>query len=356
MKYLFLDIETSNKFLTESKICLLSEKITDGEFNEVSKKEILINPLVDFDEYVLKYLPHDKNDFDEAKTFAQTYDELKNDLENEDTIIISRNGYNDIKILKDECTSLNLVPFTFKFYDFNEIFLASKKVVNDIVLTDKFSRDSLKNVEIMVDTMKDICNKLNKNIEDLLNSAVNSEGYFQDGYISFRRTKDVINKEKNILNSNLNKNSNYKVFLRLLENLTTTTDTEKVLENKNISISTSYETENFTQMVNLVIWLKEAGANYVQDMKDCDIFVQHDSFINGKIKNCNRLNKINQLKTEGKNIEIISLEDLLSKIGKTKEELDIAHLPNLDFIYGENSKQAKPIKKYKKIKKNFGKI
>ena len=359
MKFLFLDIEGSNKFSTENNICLINELVSDEHFEVTAKKEIIINPVKDFDDYVLKNLPYEKNVFDEAKKFGEIYDELADDLEQEMQVIIVRNGYNDIKMLKEECFYKSLPPFTFKFYDFNEIFMAAKRCLDkelSVKLEEpKFTRNGTENALMMYNKVKQICDLSEKSIQELLFLAVNSEGVFEDGFINFKKTKDVINPE-NTFNSNLNKNSNYKVFLRLLENLRKTTDAEEIYAGKNVSISTGYEAEHFKEMVNLVMIMKELGATYVTDMNKCDIFIQKDTIVNGKVKKCNRLNKINELKSGGKLIEIITLEDFLSKADKTENNLSLMPLPDLEFIYGENSNKAKPSKKYLKIRKNFGKI
>lgn len=359
MKFLFLDLLSANKISVESKICLINQTLVDDDFNIITKKELLINPMVDFDEYILKNINYSKNDFDDSKNFNEIYPLLKEDFEQEEQVIIIRNGYNDVRLLKNECENRSLKVFTFKFYDFNEILLAYKKNVNEesfnLISKAMFTKDGSNNVELMLEILKQICEKTGKSLREILSMAVNSEGYLQDGYISFRRTKDIINPD-NKFNSNLNKNSNYKVFLRLLENVEKNTNSETVLKDKNISISVGFETENFKEMVNLVLWLNEAGASYVTDVSKCDMFIKYDIFNNSKLRKCSRLDKIEQLKTDGKIIEILSIEEILKILNKTKEELFNSNLPNLDFIYGENSKQAKQFKKYTKIRKNFGKI
>ncbi|MBQ7308476.1 MAG: hypothetical protein IJW82_08145 [Clostridia bacterium] len=357
MKFLFLDIECANKFSEENKICLINTVVVDDKFSIISKKESIINPKIDFDEYVLKYLPYDKNEFDNAKTFSQIYDDLFVELNQDDQVIIARNGSNDIKLLKQECNNNNLLPFTLKFYDFNEIYFAAKKVLTEkdfkSLSEAKFFRNGSENVDLMVKILNELCSIMSKSLREILIMAINSEGFLEDNFISFRRSKDVINPE-NTFNSNMNRNSNYKAFHRFLANVKKTEEIDLILENKNVLVSTNFETDNFKEMINLITWLKNAGANYVLDPKNCDIFVNYDTLgQNGKVKNCGRLNKVEQLKMDGKLIEILTLEELLNKLGKTIDELFIAPLPNLEYIYDKDSNKATPYKKYVKIRKNF---
>ena len=58
MNYLFFDIECATCRGGKGKICEFGYLLTDDNFNEIKREEILINPNSPFDWYTLKNLLH----------------------------------------------------------------------------------------------------------------------------------------------------------------------------------------------------------------------------------------------------------------------------------------------------------
>lgn len=361
MNYLFVDVKKSSKNAYEAKLCIMAYKLFNEKMEEIEKNILTINPQVDFDEKVLNSLPFEKKTFDESKVFGDYYEDLKKVFEQENLVVILRNAYYDAKLIKEECDKLSRMPFIYKFYDFDEIYKAYLKVgdkftKNETVIPEIINDDDLLlNLDNLKDILVAIKDRFEISFDELLNLDKNAEGQMSelDGFVSFRRTKDVANKE-NIFNSNLNKNSNYRVFTRFIDMYPVKEEDNLPLKDKKICISQNYESENFIQMINLVKMIKDNGGEYTDKVKNCNIFVKVDiKNEKGKIKRCNRLNDVEKEKELGNAIEVIELSTLLEKMNLTQEMLNEMELPELEFLF----ERKQPVKKvYKKVIRNFRRI
>jgi hypothetical protein len=104
----------------------------------------------------------------------------------------------------------------------------------------------------------------------------------------------------------------------------------------------NYETEHFKEMVILAGMIKAAGGEYVLKASRTDIFATVDVLDeNGKPRRCSRGEYVRVEIENGKNIEIITFDALLSLIGITREKLE--SMPEPDIEYLSDDKYKKPV-------------
>lgn len=140
MKYLFFDIECANCYGNCAKIFSLGYLITDENFNILHEKEdVLINPRDRFDWYVAKkMMAYPRSIFASKPPFPEFYPAFKEMFEDPDTVVIGYAVTNDVHFLQDDCKRYGLTPFTYRFYDVQQIY--ARQPINN---TAKNLEDSL---------------------------------------------------------------------------------------------------------------------------------------------------------------------------------------------------------------------
>lgn len=124
MKYLFFDIECANCYGNCAKLFSLGYLVTDENFNILHEKEdVLINPRDCFDWYVAKnMMAYPKSIFADLPPFPDFYERFRALFEDEDTVVIGYAVTNDVHFLQDDCKRYGLAPFTYRFYDVQQIY------------------------------------------------------------------------------------------------------------------------------------------------------------------------------------------------------------------------------------------
>ena len=94
----------------------------------------------------------------------------------------------------------------------------------------------------------------------------------------------------------------------------------------------NYEVNHFKEMIRLVGLIKAAGGEYVLKASTVDVFATYDQVEeDGSIRRCSRSEYVKEAVANGAEIEITTLDKLLSFLGTTLEELEAA--PELDIEY-----------------------
>ena len=124
MKYLFFDIECANCYNNCAKIFSLGYCITDENFNLLHDKEdVLINPRDRFDWYVAKkMMAYPRSIFADKPPFPEFYEFFREMFEDPETVVIGYAVTNDVHFLQDDCRRYDLTPFTYRFYDVQQIY------------------------------------------------------------------------------------------------------------------------------------------------------------------------------------------------------------------------------------------
>lgn len=172
MNYLFFDIECATCRGGKGKICEFGYLLTDDNFNEIKREEILINPNSPFDWYTLKNLLHfTKNEYKSAPTYDSVYEKISKVLLEKDQFVFGHATKNDMKFLKDESDRYNLPYVDFWYSDIGIIF---KNI---------FNLDEVRSLDKM-------CDDLEISQPEILHTAE------ADAYTTMRILKEMCKREK----------------------------------------------------------------------------------------------------------------------------------------------------------------
>lgn len=132
MKYLFFDIECSNCFERNGKICEFGYVITDEKFNVISKHDIPISPGSQknsknrFDTSIYKRDPlfqwaYEYDYYFSCLEFPFHYDLIKRKFLDKETLLFGFSAENDIRYLSSEFKRYNLESFGFEVIDIQKL-------------------------------------------------------------------------------------------------------------------------------------------------------------------------------------------------------------------------------------------
>ena len=196
MNYLFFDIECANCFKGTGKICEFGYVLTDGDFNELSFEEIVINPASSFDPFTIEnLLSFSEEEYKKYPTYPEFYDKIRSIITDKDVKIIGQNTRGDAHFLADESERYSLPYINFKFYDLGEIYKTQEKLDYNpglekmlnflgIEIKDKM-HNALVDARATMLVLKGLSAKHGKSIEELLENAFIGEirdGHGQSGF------------------------------------------------------------------------------------------------------------------------------------------------------------------------------
>ena len=143
------------------------------------------------------------------------------------------------------------------------------------------------------------------------------------------------------------------MFLQFLDGVEPQGDIiESQLNGKSLCISLNYEMGHFKEMLSLVQLLTNHNATYKMRASDNDIFVSYNAKDKaGKLRFCSRFKYVNEAIAKGKNIKIISFDELLKILNVTEEELSTMPFPDANsFIIKPKVRQKEKEPKFEKEK------
>ncbi len=130
MKYLFFDIECACVYKSVAKICAFGYVVTDENFREIEREDILINPKGKFHLTDRKggqglVLPYEYEDFKKYPLFPEVYLRIKR-LFDEADFICGHATRNDVNYLNLETKRYKLPSFSFPFHDTQFFYMNSQ--------------------------------------------------------------------------------------------------------------------------------------------------------------------------------------------------------------------------------------
>lgn len=133
MRYLFFDIECSVVSKTAAKICAFGYCLTDEQFHELKKEDLLINPQGGFHLTDRKgtqglVLPYQYEEFKKCPSFPEIADKIYALLQDPDTLVVGHATMNDVKYLNLESKRFSLPPLCFSYADTQFLYM---HIVND---------------------------------------------------------------------------------------------------------------------------------------------------------------------------------------------------------------------------------
>ena len=362
MKYLFFDIECADG--GKATICSFGYVITDMDFNILDHDDILMNPESRF--YLTGRagrpdvnLAYPMECFKKAPSFKEFYSRIKALVENEEYYVVGHSIGDDVRYLNKACARYKLEPFKFKFFDTQRMFKEltgekkQKSLGNSLLAlgVDEFfvSHRSDEDARATMMLLEALLKKAKMSFEVYKNNTDRCTGCTEGGKFSWdytppeseckrlRENKMRGEKGDNVM---LRGRRNHTLFLRYLDFGEGIGEKSDKLRGKKVTISMNYETEHFKEMMILAGMIKAAGGEYVLKASTADIFATVDARDEeGNLRRCSRGDYVRAEIENGKDIEVITFEDLLALLGTSREELE--SMPELDTEYLLDDKYKK---------------
>ena len=225
----------------------------------------------------------------------------------------------------------------------------------------KYLHKSDDDSELTMNLVKGMCKQLDCSLEELIELCDSCSGKSENNQITYDNFEIRQQKRYEAAKSGVNntvRGRNYRMFLQFLDGVKPQGDiVESDLNDRSLCVSLNYEIGHFKKMLSLVQLLTNHNATYKMRVSDNDIFVTCDAKDDeGNIRYCSRLKHVNDAIAEGKNIKIISFDELLKILNITEEELSTMPFPDASSFY----KKAKPRQRAKKknlsLKKKNSKV
>ena len=304
MKYLFFDIECANCYNNCAKIFSLGYVITDEKFNILHEKEdVLINPKDRFDWYVAKkMMAYPREIFKDQPPFPEFYQRFKEMFEDPETMVIGYAVTNDVHFLHDDCKRYGLAPFTYRFFDVQQLYARqpvnnTAKNLEDSVLSwygeepenmHRSDEDAYNTMRIL----KAIAAFHNTDLPGVLEMFPDCGGETHDGVINYawkkpegegkkKRHRGGKKKKGNAEEAPVEDQSanmmeqgshNAELFVKFLENVKPRSRVRKppLLSGHTVTISLNYQRYHFNEMLYLVQMIVDAGGYYTLRTRDAD--------------------------------------------------------------------------------------
>ncbi len=354
MKYLFFDIECADG--GKATICSFGYVIADMDFKIIKREDIIINPEGRFfltgragrPDVELAY-PIER--FKKAPTFPTFYNKIKALVENEEYYIVGHSIGDDVTYLNKVCARYDLEPFKFSYFDAQRMYRElsgekRQKSLEDALLSlgveDKFrSHQSVEDARATMLLLKALLVKANTTFEEFTSrekcTGKTSEGKSAWDFMPPEREQKRLreNKMKGEKGDNvmLKGRRNHTLFLRYLDCGEAIGEQSDKLLGKKVTISMNYETEHFKEMIILAGMIKAAGGEYVLMASRADVFATFEATDEeGNKRRCSRGEYVQAQVETGKEIEIISLEDLLSLLGTSFEALEASREIDVEYL------------------------
>ena len=199
--------------------------------------------------------------------------------------------------------------------------------------------------ELTMNLVKGMCKQLECPLEELIELCDSCSGKSENFEIKYDdeiRQKKMYESAKSGINNNIRGN-NYMMFLQFLDGVKPQGDiVESALNGKTLCVSLNYEIGHFKEMLSLVQLLTNHNATYKLRASDSDIFVTYScKDEEGNERYCSRLNYVNEAIEEGKTIQIISFEELLTILGVAEEDLSSMPFPEESTFYKKRRPRQK---------------
>ena len=376
MKYLFFDIECANCYQNCAKIFSLGYLITDENFNVLHEKEdVLINPRDRFDWYVAKkMMAYPREIFKDMPPFPDFYERFKAMFEDEDTMVVGYAVTNDVHFLHDDCRRYGLAPFTYRFYDVQQLY--ARQPVNN---TAKNLEDSLlswcnvepenlhRSDEDAYNTMlimKAIAAYHGTNLPGLMEMFPDCGGSTQNGVIDYAWKKPEGEKKKRRHRSKKKKDGaaeavqedaapetanlmekgshNAELFIRYLSTLAPKrTRKPPLLSGHTVTVSLNYQRTHFNEMLYLAQMITNAGGRYTLSTREADTLYTY-----GEPETDARYQMAQTMLQDGDEIDVFPLKMLFDTLETSelrlsrKPKMDLSHLEEKEDAPTENGEEA----------------
>lgn len=357
MDYIFFDIECANCFGGRGKICSFGYVITDEEFNILKKSDILINPHSKFHlhghgNHPGIVLGYDEDEFLASPDFKLYYPTIRDLLTRENSLIFGFSVMSDAGFLKSECNRFHKPLFDYEFIDIQRIFTDYKELENTPALIKCASEYGVTETQdvhksdddsyFTMRVLKGICEETGLTPMELIEKYPLCKCWCKDGELGseFIKYKEIqkanklskMEKATGSLRANWIHNSDEHAleFSNYQRRVYIDRQANSPLAGKKVCISSLFEEYHFNEMMNIVSLLAKMGAKYSRHAYGCDVFVTCE--IMGKhneLYRCYRREKAENALNDGKQIEFMSIDELLELLGVNLVSLGELHRSQL---------------------------
>ena len=355
MKYLFFDIECADG--GKATICSFGYVIADENFKILRREDIVINPQGRF--YLTGragrpdvHLAYPEATFKRAPAFDKFYNKIKALVENEEYYVVGHSIGDDVTYLNKACARYKLEPFSFEYFDTQRMYreltgdkksISLEKALAAFEIDERFRyHQSVEDARATMFLLKALLAKANASFEDYRTSTDRCTGKTANGKSEWDYTPPMTEgrrlRERGLRgekgdNVMLRGRRNHTLFLRYLDFGEAIGEKNNKLAGKKISISMNYETEHFKEMVILAGIIKAAGGKYVLKASTVDIFATFDAIDeDGNPRRCSRGEYVKAEIDNGRDIQIITLDELLRILGTSLEELENAEPIDVEYL------------------------
>ncbi len=360
MKYLFFDIECANCYNNSAKIFSLGYVITDEKFNILHDKEdVLINPKDRFDWYVAKkMMAYPRSIFADKPPFPAFYEQFKAMFEDEETIVIGYAVTNDVHFLQDDCKRYDLAPFSYRFYDVQQIYArqpennTAKNLEDSLLSWCGIEAENLhRSDEDAYNTMlilKAIAEYHHTDLPGVLAMFPDCGGETHDFVIDYawkkpesetkckkrrhrggKRKKDDaeigFDNTENMMEAG---SENAALFIKYLNAVRPQrTRIPPLLSGHTVTVSLSYQRYHFNEMLYLVQMITNAGGRYTPATRDADTLYTYDCGDGEDV----RLTVMEEREAAGEDVEIYPIKVLFDMLETS--EVKLSRKPKKDLSY-----------------------
>lgn len=361
MKYLFFDIECANCYNNCAKLFSLGYVITDENFNILHDKEdVLINPKDRFDWYVAKkMMAYPREIFADKPPFPDFYEFFKGMFEDPDTIVVGYAVTNDVHFLQDDCKRYDLEPFTYRFYDVQQIYArqpennTAKNLEDSLLSWCGIEAENLhRSDEDAYNTMlilKAIAAYHGKNLPELLEMYPDCGGMARGFEIDYawkkpeeqgkkkrhragrKHGKKASEEQATPDTSNMMEagSENAALFIKYLDTIKPKkTRKPPMLSGHTVTISLGYQRYHFNEMLYIAQMIVNEGGRYTLSTRDADVLFTYDCGEEGDA----RLAAAEARIAAGEEVEIYPLKVLFDTLETSevrlsrKPKMDLSHL------------------------------
>lgn len=359
MKYLFFDIECANCYNNCAKIFSLGYVVTDENFNILHEKEdVLINPRDRFDWYVAKkMMAYPRSIFADKPPFPDFYEQFKEMFEDPDTMVIGYAVTNDVHFLQDDCKRYGLTPFTYRFYDVQQIYARqpenneAKNLEDSLLAWCGIEAENLhRSDEDAYNTMlilKAIAAYHNTNLPGILAMYPECGGETHDFVIDYgwkkpegekakkkrhrggkkkKKTEEPTEEELLAANSMERGSKNAELFLKFLAEVKPSRRVRRppLLSGHTVTVSLNYQRYHFNEMLYLVQMIVNAGGRYTLCTQEADTLYTY-----GEEETDSRYAIMKEREANGEDVEILPLRALFDILETS--ELKLSRKPPKDL-------------------------
>ncbi|MBQ8356608.1 MAG: hypothetical protein IJX39_02245 [Clostridia bacterium] len=368
MKYLFFDIECANCYNNCAKIFSLGYLITDEKFNILHEKEdVLINPRDRFDWYVAKkMMAYPREIFKDQPPFPDFYDRFKEMFEDPDVMVIGYAVTNDVHFLHDDCKRYGLAPYTYRFYDVQQLYARqpvnnTAKNLEDSVLSwygeepenmHRSDEDAFNTMRIM----KAIAAFHNTDLPGVMEMFPDCGGETHDGMINYawkkpegetkkkrhrsksKKKTEASVEETNVGNTMEQGSQNAELFVKFLEQVRPRKKMRRppLLSGHTVTVSLNYQRYHFNEMLYLVQMITDAGGRYTLHTRDADVLYTY-----GDEETDGRYAIFQERIAAGEELEILPLKALFDILETGEIKLSRKPKKDLSFLEPEQETEEK---------------